>query len=81
MKTLKKARIENQWTEENLAEVCGLTTVTISNLERGVTRPQKSTRKKIESILGNIDWVATENEGLINSDGVDLPPKNWANLK
>ncbi len=73
MKTLKEARIEKHWSQEDLSEVCGITTVTISNLERGVTRPQKRTRKKLESILGPIDWIQTENEGLINSEGASIP--------
>lgn len=74
--TLKKARTENHWTQKHLAEACGITTVTISNLERGVTRPQKRTRKKLESILGPIDWIQTENEGLINSEGAFSQSRN-----
>lgn len=76
MKTLKEARIEKQWSQGDLSEICGLTSVTISNLERGVTRPQKRTRKKLESILGPIDWNQTENEGLINSEGAFAQSRN-----
>lgn len=81
MLTLKAARIKNNWTQEQLAEACSITTVTISNLERGVTRPQKSTRNKLESILGAIDWTATENQGLIESNGAFAQSRNGTNDK
>lgn len=76
MEKLNIARIRENWTQAQLANVCGVTTVTISNLERGVTRPQKSTKKKIESILGPIDWATTENDGLIHSNGAFSQSRN-----
>ncbi|PWN05643.1 helix-turn-helix domain-containing protein [Rhodohalobacter mucosus] len=70
MDTLRVARIKNGWSQEDLARVCGVTNMTISNIERGKTIPQEITRKRIESILGPIDWRKTEDMAIIISNGV-----------
>lgn len=69
METLKIARIKNGWTQQDLANVCNATMVTISNLETGKHSPQEQTKRKIEIVLGPIDWTATKDEGLIQSNG------------
>lgn len=50
-------------------KVCNITSVTISNLKNRKTDPQESTRNKIESILGTIDWRLTKEEAFIQENG------------
>lgn len=70
MDTLKIARMRKKLKQSQLAEICGITPVTISLIESGHTVPHQSTRNKIEKILDEIDWDGTFEDGVhINSNG------------
>lgn len=75
MKTLRIARIENGWSQQDLANVCSITQVTISNIETGKTEPLDMTKHKIESLLGKIDWPGTKSHAVIISNGNRIATK------
>jgi transcriptional regulator with XRE-family HTH domain len=51
--TLRRARTQRHWTQEQLAEASGVQQSAISKLERGeVSDPQKSTADALEDALG-----------------------------
>jgi transcriptional regulator with XRE-family HTH domain len=51
---LKKARIQARLTQAQVAKAAGVTAATISNLERGVHRPQPDTARRLERLFGQI---------------------------
>ncbi|MEX0685761.1 MAG: helix-turn-helix transcriptional regulator [Balneolales bacterium] len=63
---LKTARVNEGFTQFDLAQVAGLTQTTLSFIENGLVQPQETTRERLESILGSIDWVQTYNKGRVN---------------
>ena len=64
--TLRVARADKNLTQQALGSASGVSYVTISNIENGVVRPHRSTQKKIEEVVGVVDWVRTFSEGLIH---------------
>ena len=63
--TLRVARAEKNLTQQQLAFIVDVSQVTLSHIENGVVRPYQSTKKKIEDVLGKIDWERTFSEGLV----------------
>lgn len=59
------ARISRGWSQQELANLVGLTQTTISHLETGRTAPKVQTRHSLESVLGTIDWRVTKSEAII----------------
>ncbi len=53
-------RAEKKITQSELSEKTGLTQTTISFIENGVVRPQPNTKRRIEEVLGEIDWIKTK---------------------
>jgi len=56
MTTLREARAKHNITQQELAEATGLSHVTISNIETLKAEPRPATRRRIEVVLGNVDW-------------------------
>lgn len=70
MDTLKIARTRKNLKQSQVAEILDITVTTISLIESGHVTPQQRTRKKLEMLLGKIDWNATLYDGIrINSNG------------
>lgn len=65
MKTLREARQEKDMTLQCLSELCNVSIVTLSNIERGKQMPYPGTRKKIEAFMGKIDWMETHMKGFL----------------
>lgn len=64
MNTLRNARINNNLTQKQLAENAGVFWITISKIETGYSKPHKSTKIKLENVLGeSIDWTETREQG------------------
>ncbi|MFY0684035.1 MAG: helix-turn-helix transcriptional regulator [Balneola sp.] len=63
---LKVARALQRITQQELAKASGITNVTISYIENGVVRPNKTTRAKIERVVGAVDWERTFSEGMVH---------------
>ena len=57
---LKEARIRANLTQEELCALVDMTPASISRIENGLAMPHPATRKKIEEVLGPVDWL---NEG------------------
>jgi DNA-binding XRE family transcriptional regulator len=57
--TLKDARTQANINQYGLAQLTGLTQTTISLIETGRVQPSAPTRRKIQAVLGSIDWTAT----------------------
>lgn len=64
--TLKVARADRNLSQNRLAEDTGLSQVTLSNIENGLVRPYRSTREKVERVLGKIDWERTFTDGVVH---------------
>lgn len=62
---LRTARVRKKLSQQQLAYVAGITNVTISNIETGMTQPAPETREKIEKVLGPIDWSKTFDEAKV----------------
>lgn len=60
--TLKVARADRDLSQAELAEAADVSTATLSHIERGKVRPYESTRRKIEQVLGAVDWERTFRE-------------------
>jgi len=56
---MREARKRAHYTQEALAHVIGSYKNHVSWLERGIHTPNEATRKKIESVLGDVDWFET----------------------
>lgn len=72
MKTLKEIRASKNVTQAVIADRF-MTEATLANIESGKHWPKPSTRRKIELMVGSIDWVGTRLQGLSRlpeSDGV-----------
>ena len=66
MYSMKVARVQACLTQKELAEYAGLSEVAVNHIEKGITKPRKSTQKKIETVLAQkIDWDLTEQQGRI----------------
>src|SRR6266700_2221891 len=63
---LRHARERLGWTQEELAEKLGTTSVTISRWESGVTFPSRYFRKKLSILYG----LSITELGLIPEDGI-----------
>jgi len=48
-------------TQDQLSELTGISQSNLSAIENGKYKPNKSTREKIEKLLGKVDWIETEN--------------------
>lgn len=62
---LKTARVNKNLTQQQLAYVADVSSITISKLENGIHQPQDSTKEKLEEILGPVDWKRTFDEGKV----------------
>ena len=58
MSDLRTIRVKKGLTIENLADGM-MRSATLQEIETGKRWPQKSTRKRIESIVGPVDWRKT----------------------
>ena len=56
-KSLGDARKALKLTQQQLADISGLSQYAVTQIETGESCPNKMTRKKLESILGPIDWL------------------------
>lgn len=59
---LRTARVSEGWTQADLAKAALCTNETISLIELGKVTPFASTRRRIEYILGKIDWDLTKDK-------------------
>ena len=60
MNDLRSIRHSAGLTQDNLAQLTGLSQPHIASIEAGVVLPRKRTRKRIEGLLGaEIDWQQT----------------------
>src|SRR2546429_9947057 len=66
---LRTAREYHGWTQEELAEKIGTTSVTISRWESGVTFPSRYFRKKLSVLYGQ----SIQELGLLPEDGASQP--------
>lgn len=58
---LKRARVDKEWTQKELADKAGLSMQTIGLIENGfITSPQKATIKKLEEALGEKSFSEKE---------------------
>lgn len=53
---LKEARAQKNMSQVELARAVGVTPVMVSRYENRHSLPQPSTRRRIEKILGPVDW-------------------------
>lgn len=60
------ARAFQNLSQKDLAEKAGVTAPTISYIEAGKVMPLAGTKRKIEQVLGKVDWLRTFDEGVIN---------------
>lgn len=56
MNTLKKLRKDKGFTQQKLAEMCGVVRNTISMIEMGANKPSVPLAKKLGEALG-VDWT------------------------
>lgn len=57
---LKSTRLQKGLTQEDLAQnLLGVRPATLAAIENGLSVPHRTTRARIESILGEIDWLST----------------------
>ena len=56
---LLEARKQAGLTQENIAELAGITHVTINQIEGGLVFPNKTTRQRIVFAIGEVDFVGT----------------------
>jgi predicted transcriptional regulator len=56
MRSLRQIRKEMRLTQEELSKLTGVHRVLISRAELGEVHPRPSTRKRLESVLGHVDW-------------------------
>jgi len=60
MSDLRTVRKEKKLSQEDLADLIGMRQSSLTEVETGRRLPRKSTRLKIERILGSdIDWICT----------------------
>jgi transcriptional regulator with XRE-family HTH domain len=71
VKTLLNARRARGLRQRELAELTELTQGQISNLERYVCNPTRDSKRRIEKVLGHIDWIGNSNVMLRNATWVD----------
>ena len=57
MRPLHELRSSKGLTQLELAELTGVHRVLISRIETGTCRPNASTKEKLETALGRIDWM------------------------
>lgn len=53
---LKTARLQRNLSQEELARAINVTVVMVSRYENHHSLPQPATRRRIEKILGLVDW-------------------------
>ena len=59
MNDLRTVRKNSLLTQDDISGLLGIRQCTIAELENGVRLPRKWTKKKIEALLGEIDWKKT----------------------
>ncbi len=68
-KRIKELRIQNGFSQEELAEKSGLSLRTIQRIESSETLPREDTLKRLATVLGEstnaLDWTMKENRGLL----------------
>ncbi len=60
MNSLRKARQLAGYTQKELAELSGVKQPIISNIENGKVVSNPETKRKIEQVLGYVDWLSFE---------------------
>jgi len=65
--TLREKRNFRNLSQFELARLAGITQVALSRIESGQCRPHKSTKKKLEDELGQVDWQQTLIQGIIRN--------------
>jgi len=55
--TLKQARLQKGLTAESVADLAVTSSTVLSEIETGKRFPSPRLRQRIESILGEVDWV------------------------
>lgn len=69
MDDLRTARRRQSYSQELLGDVIGLSQVSIANFESGRIVPRPEHRRRIEQVLGPIDWVRTRFGRPVSRDG------------
>ena len=68
-KRIKELRMQNGFSQEELAEKSGLSLRTIQRIESSGTLPREDTLKRLATVLGEstnaLDWTMKENRGLL----------------
>jgi predicted transcriptional regulator len=59
MNSLKQTRKAKGLTQRDLSERTGIVQSHISEIETGTFKANLSTRRKIEAVLGKVDWLET----------------------
>ncbi len=59
METLSKARKRKKITQKDIQALTGIPQKVISRLETGQSSPQKRILKRVESVLGRLNWLGT----------------------
>lgn len=69
-----EARTARKLSQEKLAKISGVAQATISLVERGLTSPNASTRRKLEKVLGRrISWFHTKGQRVFRPTGKGAP--------
>lgn len=66
METLRVKRMQAGISQKQLSELAGLTTVTVNCIEKGKRYPNDDTRQRIESIVGEVNWMSTRLQGTVS---------------
>jgi transcriptional regulator with XRE-family HTH domain len=67
MKSLRETRREHCLTQDMVEELTGIDSRQISMIERGLQKPNDSTRARLEEVLGKIDWLETTGVQVLGS--------------
>lgn len=73
---MRIARTEKRLKQKELSALTGLAQSTVSDVERGRTKPQARVRKLVEAFLGPVDWEATRMEHIFH-----LKPTDYEHAK
>ena len=60
MRNMMDTRRSLNLTQDQLSEMTGIPQSNLSAIEHGKYKPNKSTRERIEKVLGKVDWIETE---------------------
>ena len=64
MQTLIEARQKANLSQAAIAAIAVTTPATLSMIENGKVLPRKTVRRRVESVLGEIDWLGTRLAGI-----------------